>query len=381
MPSNKKIIISCSSPESLINFRGRLIQELTKNNDVHVFTPAITNAHLLTELKNMSITVHENDLIRNGISIWSDLKYMLQLRKTIRNVKPDIFFSYTFKPVIFGSLTASLLNVKTIVAMLTGLGNSFTETPRYTLVGKITQQLLKLSLRSSKRIKIILQNKDDCCELLERGIINKKSKYFVVNGSGVDLTKYQYSVPDVRKISFLMMARLINAKGVVEYYRAAKNLKDKYPAVDFLLTGTYDRKDLDRIDEDVYVNIMTSNAIQYQGWTNDVRPLIEASSVVVLPSFYREGIPRSIQEGMAMGRAVITTDAIGCRETIKIDTNHPNGFAIPVKNAEALESKMEFFIVNPEKIVDYGVNGRKFCEERFDVEKINKHMIDILDRE
>src|SRR5690606_18901506 len=202
--NQKKIIISCSSPGSLINFRGKLIEALVKENQVHVFAPRITDGQLKKKLTALGVTIHENNLARNNVSVLSDVQYIFQLHKVIKQIKPDVFFSYTFKPVIFGSFVASYCGVKDIVSMLTGLGYSFTEEARNSRTGKITKGLLRMSLSSSKRIKIVFQNRDVYQELIETKIINKDRKAYVVNGSGVDLSRYDYSVPDVTRISFLM---------------------------------------------------------------------------------------------------------------------------------------------------------------------------------
>src|SRR5690606_5433441 len=189
--------------------------------------------------------------------------------------------------------------------------------------------------------------------------------------------RYEYSVPDVSRIRFLMMARLINAKGVREYYEAACLIKQKYPDITFRLIGRYD-KGVDGISEDLYHKIQSGDVVQYQGWIDDVRPVIKESSVVILPSFYREGVPRSVQEGMACGRAIIATDGGGCRETVTPEEELRNGFLIPPKKSEALAEKREYYIHNPQEIIRHGQNGRIYAEEKFDVHKVNKDMLEIL---
>ncbi|WP_423149301.1 glycosyltransferase family 4 protein [Rubrolithibacter danxiaensis] len=376
--NKKKIIISCSTPGSLINFRGKLIEELVKNNQVYVFTPKITEERHRVALNNLGVIIYENDLLRNSISILGDIQYILQLYSIIKKIKPDIFFSYTFKPIIFGSLLASYCKVKGIIAMLTGLGYNFTEDGKSSAAGKITQRLLRFSLRSSSRLKIIFQNEDDYKELIDAKIIDVNSNTYIVNGSGVDLSHYENSMPDTNSIGFVMMSRLINAKGVREYYEAAKAIKAKYPNVKFTLLGGYHPTGVDCISEDLYRKIQSDGILDYKGWVTDVRPFIKNASAVVLPSYYREGVPRSLLEGLAMGRAIITTDWVGCKETVNVVQNERTGFLTPVKDVQALVSKLEFLIRNPEEIIRFGKNGRKYAEEKFDVNKVNKHMLEIL---
>jgi glycosyltransferase involved in cell wall biosynthesis len=273
-------------------------------------------------------------------------------------------------------VVASLHNVKTKVAMLTGLGYNFADEERNT-AKTITQKLLKFSLGFNKNLKIIFHNDDDRKELLKRNIISHDSKTYVVNGSGVDLNFYTYSKPEVSPVRFLLISRLIKAKGFEEFYEAASILHQKYPDVKFSVVGTFDGKQIDSIHPDLHKQITTTDWIDYTGWVDDVRPFIEKSSVVVLPS-YREGTPRSILEGMSMGRAIITTDTAGCRQSVNTDTNSKNGHLIKVKSVTDIVSAMESYIKNPENIIQYGINGRAYAEEKYDVEKVNKDMLSIL---
>lgn len=327
-------------------------------------------------LTQLGVIIFENKLKRNNISITSDLKYITALSKVIRKIKPDVFFAYTFKPLIFGSIVASLFKVKNKVAMLTGLGYNFADTSK-SIPKLITQKLLRFSLKFNRDLKIVFQNEDDYNELLNRNIIDKGSKTYIVNGSGVDLDFYKYSKPDIDSIRFLLIARLIKAKGVEEFYEASKIVHQKYPLIRFSIVGAFNDNQIDSIDTDLYKEIVKSEFIDYTGWVDDVRPFIEKASIVVLPS-YREGTPRSVLEAMAMGRAIITTDTAGCRQTINPDSAHINGYLVPVKNVSELAFRMETFIANPGVALQFGINSRTFVEQKFDVHQVNKDMLGIL---
>lgn len=374
----KKILISCDSPRSLLDFRGKLIEALVEKHEVMVFSPQIEQQSISRRLVEMGVTVYENELNPSNVSIGSDLKYLFALRKVIQMVKPDVFFPYTFKPVIYGCFVARYCRVKRITPMLTGLGYNFLNLGPRTWVQKITRILLRLSLRASKRLHIIFQNQDDYELLIREHILSKKNKVTVVNGSGVDLSSYEYSQPNVQHISFLMISRLINAKGINEYYEAAKIIKGKFPQVDFRLIGAYD-DNIDAISDDLYAKIRSDGTIQYLGLLEDVRPYIRESSVVVLPSYYGEGVPRCLLEGMAMGRALITCNSVGCRETINPLLRKANGFLVPVKDAPQLASKMEYYIRHTDDVTRFGNNGRKYAIEKFDVNKVNEMMIRVLE--
>lgn len=374
----KNVLIACDSSHTLLEFRGKLIEELVKGNNVSVFTPKISRQQVKDKLESLSVTVYENDLNGSNVSIFSDLKYIIQLYHLIKETKPDVFFPYTFKPVIYGTMVAKLCKIACITPMLTGLGYNFTDGGKKNwLVTAITKLLLKISLSGNKGIRIIFQNGDDYQKLLKTGIIGQKQQAFVVNGSGVDLSHYDYSEPDTLNISFLMISRLINAKGVREYYEAAKTVRNKYPDIKFKLIGSYDNN-IDSITLDLFSKILFDDTLEYIGRVDDVRPYIKNASIVVLPSYYGEGVPRCILEGMAMGRAVITCDSVGCRETIYNSSSGRNGFLVPVKNVSALASKMEYYINNTTDIISYGVNGRHFAKEKFDVNLVNAEMLKIM---
>lgn len=375
----KKILISCDSPRSLLDFRGKLIEELTLNHEVAVFTPKIEQEQIRRTLTRLGVQVYENTLQASNVSIWSDLGYIYQLYRLIRNIRPDVFFPYTFKPVIYGAMVANFCRVKSITPMLTGLGYNFPETrSKTTLVQKITRILLKFSMKANERTKIIFQNKDDYQTLLKRRVITEKNQAYIVNGSGVDLDHYAYSKPNLDQISFLMISRLINAKGINEYYQSAWILKEKFPNVVFRLIGPFE-DNIDAIDQELYSKIKLDGTIEYLGLVTDVRTYIAQSSVVVLPSYYGEGVPRCLLEAMAMGRTLITCNSVGCRETIHPDHAQANGFLVPVKNVKELTAHMQHCIEHPVELIRFGWNGRKYAREKFDVHVVNRQMLGILE--
>jgi len=376
--TKKKIFIVCDSSRSLLDFRGRLIEKMQQHNQVYVFTPKIEQETVRRRLEDMQVITYESNLNGSNVSILSDLRFIYSLYKLMKSIKPDIFFPYTFKPVIYGSFVAKLCKVKLIAPMLTGLGYNFTDNSSSNkLVVKITRLLLKLSLKPDPSLNIIFQNKDDSERLVQLKILNKKHQVYVVNGSGVDLTHYNYSKPSTSPVTFLMVSRLINAKGIKEYYDAARMIRERFPKAVFKLIGSYD-PNIDAINADLYQQIAKGDTIEYMGQVDDVRPDIEKSSVVVLPSYYGEGVPRCVLEGMAMGRPIITSDSVGCRETVNQDPEQANGFLIPVKDASALASKMEYFIRNCDEIIRFGSKGYEFAKSKFDVNLVNTELFKIM---
>lgn len=374
--TGQKILIACDSSKSLVDFRGKLIEEMVKRHQVFVFTPRIalqTERDLLNSLK---VKVYETGFTGSNVSILEDLVYIMKLFVVMRKVKPDVFFPYTFKPVIYGTLLAKLCGIEVITPMLSGLGYNFSEKSLGTFVSTVTRLLLRFSLSHNRRLKIILQNQDDCDTLFFHDVLTYEHQVFVVNGSGVDLDHYTPSNPELINISFLMIARLINAKGIAEYYDAAKFIKSHYPFIEFKLIGSYDAN-IDSISPDLFAKIKSGNPICYMGQVNDVRAVIKDSSVVVLPSYYGEGIPRCLLEGMAMGRAIITSNSVGCKETVE-EGLAANGFLVPVKNASALISKMFYYVNNRKAILLHGQNGLALAGKKFDVRIVNSQMLKIM---
>lgn len=378
MNEGKKILIACDSPRSLLDFRGKLIEELKRNNKVSIYTPKIEQPQIRARLNELGIDIYESDLNPSNVSILADLKYAYKLYCVIGRLQPDIFFPYAFKPVIYGSFVANLHKIKAVTPMLTGLGYNFMSNGnKRTLVQRIVRTLLKISLRANKRNRLIFQNKDDYQTLLDAKTISTRNRTFVVNGSGVDLEHYLYTEPETEQINFLMVSRLINAKGIKEFYKAARTLKSKYNNASFTLIGAYD-DNIDAISSDLFEKIKHDGTINYLGLVSDVRPFINKASVVVLPSYYGEGVPRCLLEAMAVGRPVVTCDSVGCKETVSASETKPNGFLIPVKSVSALTQAMEHFLLRPEDILSYGINGRDYVREKFDVHLVNKQMINIF---
>lgn len=374
--AGQKVLIVCDSPKSLIDFRGKLIEQLVQRHKVCVFTPRITQQGIREKLALWNVDIYENDLNGSNVSVFSDMKYIIQLFKLIRKLRPDVFFPYTFKPVIYGTPLAKLCRVKRITPMLSGLGYNFTSEGKTGLLSSITRRLLKFSLIGSRRLRIIFQNKDDYQTLLQHQILTTKHKVGIVNGSGVDLDHYEYTPPNTKNVSFLMIARLINAKGINEYYEAARNIRLQYPDVQFKLIGAYG-PNVDTISDSLYEKIKSGETITYVGEVNDVRPFIKEASVIVLPSYYGEGVPRCLLESMAMGRAIITSDSVGCKETIE-SAPEANGFLVPAKNVPELVAKMKFYLSNSLAICSYGINGLAFARKKFDVHLVNAEMLKIM---
>jgi len=365
----KIVIISHYAP-SLINFRGELIKTFVKLGH-HVITLG-PEGGFEEDLKALGAEYKQIPLERTGVNPLKDISTILFLVKILREIKPDYVLSYAIKPVIYGSLAASLAGIPNIYSMITGLGYIFTgHSIKQRAIYNLIYPMLKKALKRNKII--FFQNPDDRKLFRDLYLVSSKQKMIIINGSGVNISYFAYSPAPTQPLSFLLMARLIWDKGIGEYVQAARNLKRRYPFVDFKLLGPFDSNPK-AIERSFVEQWASEGIIKYFGETKDVRPYIVNSSVFVLPS-YREGTPRSVLEAMSMGRPIITTDAPGCRETV---INGVNGFLVPVKDVGALEKAMEKFILQPELIPKFGLASRKIAEEKYDVNKVNKIIIEAM---
>jgi glycosyltransferase involved in cell wall biosynthesis len=364
----KKFLLIGGYPRSLLNFRGQFLRTLVaKGLDVHAAVPDLPHtSELRHQLEALGVKVHEFALKRTGMNPLKDLMTFFWLCSLMRRVKPDYTLGYTIKPVIYGSLAASLSGVSRRFALITGLGYAFTGEQNFkrALVQKLARKLYSLSLMRTE--KVFFQNPDDESLFRTLKVLPESIPSLVINGSGVDLELYTVAPLPKDSIAFLLIARLLGDKGIREYVGAAEEVKKQYPEVKFMLVGDVDENP-DSVQAFEIKQWECDGTIDYLGWLEDVRSVIADCSVYVLPS-YREGIPRTVLEAMAMGRPIITTDAPGCRETV---VEGENGFLVPVKDSDALAVAMKRFIREPRLAERMGNASLKLARNKYDVNKVN----------
>ncbi|MCD6251841.1 MAG: glycosyltransferase family 4 protein [Psychrobacter sp.] len=372
-----KIIIIGTVASSFLGFRVDLIKALLeKQHTVYAFISEYTPEELkkIELLGAIPITYQLN---RGGLNPLADIVSTYALSMQIKEIAPNLVFSYFSKPVIFGTLAAKLAKVPRIVGMLEGLGYTFTDQPEG-LSKKIklikSAQILLYKLALPKLDKLIFLNPDDPKDLLERYHIEVKQAD-VLGGIGLNLEDYSYSNQYPVETTFIFIARLLAEKGIHDYIAATKIVKSSYPDAKFIVLGSIDEEALGALtDADLRTSI-EADLVEHPGHVDNVSEWIARSSVFVLPSYYREGVPRSTQEAMAMGRPVITTDVPGCRETV---IDGVNGFLVEKWNPEALADKMIYFIENPEQIAIMGHKSYKIAQDKFDAHVVNKRLINML---
>ncbi len=358
----KKVLIVGGISHSLVNFRGDLIRDIQARG-MQVSTISGKSKYGNKISKQLpGVAHHEISLSRGGINPFRDLITFIAICKTIAAEKPDLVISYTIKPVIYACLAARLLGISNSVAIITGLGFAFAGKSR--MIELVACSLYRIALQRVSTV--IFQNPDDMQEFRRLGITSEKTNACVILGSGVNTDHYSHSVTGVRNC-FLFIGRLLESKGIRHFVEAARELAPLYKMAKFEVVG-WSEDSADSISMRELESWKREGVVTFHDYQEDVRPMLNKCSVFVLPS-YREGVPRTVQEAMATGRAIITTDTPGCRETVD---HGKNGYLIEARSTESLVQAMRQLLDSPEKQSQMGLHSRRLAEERFEVRIINK---------
>jgi|CXWL01.1.fsa_nt_gi glycosyltransferase involved in cell wall biosynthesis len=361
------ILILGNDPKSLVNFRGPLVEAMLAAGHRVSAAGAGRDAKADAWFQARGVHYHDVPMERAGLNPLSDWRTLTRLTRLMRKVAPDLLFAYTIKPVVYGLIAAKLAGVKRRTAMISGLGYAFTDNPGESFGARAKRSAVHAAARAAYGLAlrcadtVIFQNPDDRDVFARMGLTRPGQKVGLVNGSGVDLDHYRpASMPD-GPITFLMIARLLRDKGVYEYVEAARIVKREHPAARFWLLGPFDPNPaaVKPAEVDAWVR---EGVIDYRGAVDDVRPHIAACHVFVLPS-YREGMPRTVQEAMAMGRPVITTDVPGCRETVERERN---GYLVSPGEPHELVRCCNRFLADAESLHAYGNSSQEFARVKFD---------------
>ena len=355
------IVLNASHGLSLINFRGRLIERmLALGHEVHVTAPEFEKVE--TALRSLGAIPHIVPLAKTGLNPLADIRYFRAIRSLLKTVKGDLSVSYTIKPNIWASLAAGSLGIR-CASMVTGLGYAFSEGggTKARLVGLAARALFRAATAANE--VVVFQNPDDEADFIAAGCLGNPGKARRTNGSGVDLDYFSPSALPEQPI-FLMIGRLLGAKGVREYGAAALQILSRRSDARFLLVGFSDGgpDSIGPGELDAWIE----GGVEYLGPLDDVRPAMRQASVFVLPS-YREGTPRSVLEAMAMARPIITTNVPGCRETV---VEGSNGLLVQARDPAALAAAMESLIERPDLRAQMGARSLELCRSKYDVDKV-----------
>ena len=352
------ILFICTTSNQIITFRKSLIKEL-QNRGNKVSAIAFDEDYK-AQVNEMGVDLYCVSAANRSLNPFQTLALKGRITKIIKQLSPDMVFTFMLKPNTFGVLAAHKAGIENIYSMVEGAGDVFIKNGfKWKVIRSVVCRLYKKAFKFSK--KVFFLNNDDKAEFIERKLV-KEEQCEVVHGIGVDLERFTYK-PVKNNRTFLMIARMLKTKGVFEYCECARIVKQKYPDAVFNYLGA--EGDVKVVDIDEYI---TDGSINYLGTTKDVRPFIEDCSLYLLPS-YREGMPVSIMEAQAVGRGVITSNSVGCKDTV-IDGY--NGFLIEKKDVKAMAEKCIYAIEHFDEIAVMGQNARKFAKENFDCNKINE---------
>ncbi|WP_083203865.1 glycosyltransferase family 4 protein [Ensifer adhaerens] len=372
-PQRAKIVLIASLTSSLTNFRRDLMKDLIGAGfDVVAMAPD-RDPIVEDELDTLGVRFVRIPMSRASVNPLADLATLAVLVRLFLQERPTAILPYTMKPIIYGGIAARLCSVPYGYFLVTGLGHVFAVEPDESVVRKLMRWmcvgLYRCAFKKAKAV--FVYNDADLADITERRLVDDHSIVSMVPGSGVDLDRYRASTPPLQPIVFLMVARLLRDKGIPEYVAAARAIRARHPDAVFQLLGHYDPNPTGINKRDVAI-WQQEGVVQYLGATRDVRANLADCSVFVLPSYYREGIPRSILEAMATGRAIITTDLPGCRQTVDPGVN---GLLIEPRNVSSLVEAMETFIEDRAAILTMGQASRRMAEEKFDVRLVNRLLL------
>jgi glycosyltransferase involved in cell wall biosynthesis len=353
---------------SILNFRGPLIRHFVANgHQVLALAPDYSDADRAA-VRALGATPLDYPLGRTRLSPIGDIATIRHLTSRLRQIRSDVVLSYSIKPVIYGTLAAWLSGVPRRYALIEGAGYTFASNPepRVRMLRVLVRWLYRLSLSCATRVLFL--NRDDLAEFVGLRLVDAR-KAANIGAIGVDLQDW-HSTPTIgHPLTFLFIGRLLHEKGIDQFVEAARRIKSAYPEVRFVAAGELDENP-GSIAREQLRSWAAEGTVEWPGHV-DVKPLLSQASVFVLPSFYREGVPRTTQEAMAMGRPIITTDVPGCRDTVE---NGVNGFLIAPRDVDALHRTMMRFVLDRSLIASMGANSRRLAEARLDVRCANNRI-------
>ncbi|MFT5756064.1 MAG: glycosyltransferase involved in cell wall biosynthesis [Alteromonadaceae bacterium] len=342
------------------------VEAIKQGFDVHLAC-SITEKKM--ELEAYGITIHPLMISRSGTSILNEIKSLKQVYTVVNSIKPDIIHTVTIKPVLYGNIVSRWLKVPTRISSISGLGYVFISTGLKSKAFKLIISLLyRIALHGAN--KVIFQNNADLNVIKNMGAITPQQVQ-IIRGSGVNLTQYSFVKEPTKDPVVMLVARLLIDKGVREFVAAAKLLKLNRPDIRMVLIGDIDLGNPNTITREELTDWCLDNTIEHWGYSKDIPATMAQANIIVLPS-YREGLPKSLIEAAACGRAVITTDVPGCRDAIEPDKT---GLLIPVKTYKPLAAAILTLVNNPSMRSQFSTRARELAEESFDIQDVvYKHL-------
>ena len=356
-----RILILANNDVGLYKFRKEVMEALVKDNKVYACLP---NGDMISMIEELGVKFIQNEFDRHGINPISEIKHYLQYKKVIKKLKPDIVFTYTVKPNIFGGAACASMKVPYVVNV-TGLGTAV-ENPGF--MQKIMIPMYKFGIRKAQ--KVFFQNTENREFMLSRNMVN--GEHDILPGSGVNLSQYHvYEYPNSDTVDFLFVARVMKEKGINQYLEAAEHITKKNPHTRFHICGACEPEYSGNIEE-----LQKKGIVIYHGLVKDMAKMYEMASCTVHPTYYPEGLSNVLLESSACGRPIITTNRSGCREVID---DGINGYVVREKDSADLIEKIEKFLqLSVEERKAMGLAGRSKVEKEFDRQiVVEKYLLEV----
>mgnify|MGYP003691561295 CR=1 FL=1 len=350
----KKILISINTSWNIFNFRLNLLSFFQQKGYQIIALAPLDNYS--KELEKLGIIFEPLTMDNKGNNPLKDFSLIQQYYNLLKKHNPDVVLFYTIKPNIYGTIAAKRLKIP-VINNVSGLGTVFIRT---NWISKVAKLLYKYAFSSS--YKVFFQNEDDQQLFIKNNLV-KKEKTDVLPGSGVDLNKFR-SAPLPEKLHILFIGRLLFDKGIIEFLEACKAIKDKHnETVQFSIVGKLETEANLGITKEELEKYTSTGIVNYLGTTDNIKDEIAKASIIALPS-YREGTPRTLLEGAAMGRPLLTTNVPGCKNLVQTDYN---GWLVEARNTESLTQAITTIIKTEHiKLIEFGSNSRTFVELNYD---------------
>lgn len=358
-----KILILANNDIGLYKFRKELLETLVEEHDVYACIP---KGNMISQIQELGVKYIQDEFDRHGTNPISEIKHYCKYKSILKDVRPDIVFTYTVKPNIFGGAACASMKVPYVVNV-TGLGTAVENSG---FMQKIMIPMYKFGIRKAQ--KVFFQNAENREFMLSRNMV--KGEHELLPGSGVNLSQYQvYEYPSGNTIDFLFVARVMKEKGIDQYLEAAEHVTKKYPQTRFHICGACEPEYSGNLED-----LQKNGIVIYHGLVKDMAKMYEMASCTVHPTYYPEGLSNVLLESSACGRPIITTNRSGCREVVD---DGINGYVVREKDSTDLIDKIEKFLaLNVGERKAMGLAGRAKVEREFDRKIVVEKYLDEIKR-
>lgn len=362
--SRRKLVYVATEDWYFVSHRLALAEAAqAEGYEVSVVTNVSNHA---SAIENAGLTLIPLPFVRSSLGPGRETATLAALTKIYRRIRPDVVHHVALKPVVYGALAARAARVPRIVSAVMGLGYVFASS---SAKARLLRPALRLGLRQAfagEGTRIIVQNQDDRDQLIAERLADPR-RIRLIRGSGVDIRAFVPSPLPLGRPRIVLPARMLRYKGIGEFVAAARIAKAKGLDAEFVLAGAPDPLNPASLTDAELQALAADGAVTYLGWRDDMTAVIGDATIVCLPSYYREGLPKSLLEAAASARAIVATDVAGCREIVRHDVN---GLLVPPRDPEALSAALITLAQNPARCAAFGVAGRRMVEDEFSLDRV-----------